>query len=111
LILSTKPIPLPGDQKPIFEEFWRNLHQDKQKTVELMYIYIKKFTEKLLMHIHGSIVTNISTSEPISSFIEELYLMHFPRDWRQFVHNFVSTQMMMFTIEQESRRYFESFNW
>jgi hypothetical protein len=86
------------------------LSNEKEKIIESLYIYIKKFTEELLEHILASIITKFSSSEPISSFVEELYLMHFPQNWRKFVHCFISTQMGGFIIEQKSRKCFESFS-
>jgi hypothetical protein len=99
---STKPIPLPGNQESIFSEFWRSYDNVKQTTVESLSYYIKTFTNELLKQIPLSIITSISSPEVVSSFIEKLYLRHFPRDWRNFVYSFVSTQMMMLDIEHES---------
>jgi hypothetical protein len=49
-------------------------------------------------------MTNVSASNPITSFHEELYLLQFPREWRVFLQKFISTQMITAYIESECEK-------
>lgn len=101
---SKRPIPIPGKVQFIFETFWNNLSVTKEGTLQAMFTYICDYIRNFLECIPSSISINYTSESTTTLFMKEFYLLKYCEESREFVDHFISTQMMMFYIEQESRK-------